>query len=100
MLRQAFALRWRDTHLAFLALGRSRILLIFLVLPVAHQPVVGKHLVENRLFLVFGQQAALEGMIKLLFIGNIDQIQRFGQLQNLVWPHVNIRFPEQAAKFG
>src|SRR5581483_9952287 len=64
------------------------------VLAVAHIPVIEKHLVKQRLLLVFAQQTALERVVKVLFTGQVDIVQGLHKVQHFAWPYVDAHLPQ------
>ncbi len=67
-----------------------------LVLAITHVPVVEEHLIKERFLLVFSQQATLQRVIEVLFVGDIDVIQRLGEVQHLARSYIDSYFPQDA----
>src|SRR6266571_538273 len=81
VFRQALSLGRRKTQLSFVAFDRTWRFALFLVLPISRVPVVEEHLVKKRLLLMPRQQAALERIIKIFLIGDINVVQRLGEIE-------------------
>src|SRR6266571_7409495 len=81
VFRQALSLGRRKAHLPLVAFGCSWRIALLLVLPISRVPVVEEHLVKKRLLLMLRQQTALERVIKIFLIGDINVVQRLGEIE-------------------
>src|SRR5437660_9925569 len=94
MLGQALSFRWGETDLSIVLFRRTLRILCLRILPIPREPVVVEELIEEHLLLVPDKQRALERIVEIFPVGDINVVQCFSQVKQLARPHIDTGLPE------